>query len=363
MAVGGLVRLYPPPRASPFACRRAPSGLAGAASIARPNSSSRSLALPPCQHDKLITDIDWAPNTNRIATCSQDRNAYVWTLVDGVWKPTLVLLRINRAAKAVKWSPQENKFAVTSASKVVSICYFEEENDWWVSKNVTKKHKSTILAVDWHPNNLQIATASSDFRARVISAFIKGHDPKGGDVTDNGTVMHEWQVQGWVHDIQFSPSGNQVAFVSHDSSFHVANLASGGELETVKLRDVPVVKLLWITESSIVGVGHDCNPYLFASGGGKWEMKGKVDKATTSEAKATGGVSAAFAKFQNQASRGQADADFALPTKHQNLISCIQPYTVSGDKVSVFTTSGLDGRMVYWDNVALLDAQMQALKV
>lgn len=36
----------------------------------------------------------------------QDRNAYVWTFSDGKWKPTLVILRINRAATFVKWSPQ-----------------------------------------------------------------------------------------------------------------------------------------------------------------------------------------------------------------------------------------------------------------
>ena len=30
------------------------------------------------QHDLRVNDIDWAPNTNRIVTCSADRNAYVW---------------------------------------------------------------------------------------------------------------------------------------------------------------------------------------------------------------------------------------------------------------------------------------------
>uniref|UniRef100_A0A1B6EM03 Arp2/3 complex 41 kDa subunit n=1 Tax=Cuerna arida TaxID=1464854 RepID=A0A1B6EM03_9HEMI len=58
------------------------------------------------QHDLRVTDIDWAPNSNRIVTCSADRNAYVWTLSeDGKWKPTLVLLIIIRAATYVKWSP------------------------------------------------------------------------------------------------------------------------------------------------------------------------------------------------------------------------------------------------------------------
>jgi hypothetical protein len=31
---------------------------------------------------------------------------------DKKWKYTLVLLRINRAATCVRWSPNENKFAV-----------------------------------------------------------------------------------------------------------------------------------------------------------------------------------------------------------------------------------------------------------
>jgi actin related protein 2/3 complex subunit 1A/1B len=75
------------------------------------------------QHDKLITSIDWAPNTNRIVTASQDRNAYVWQETPDpgtgklVWKPTLVVLRINRAATFVRWSPKEDKFAVASGAR------------------------------------------------------------------------------------------------------------------------------------------------------------------------------------------------------------------------------------------------------
>lgn len=74
--------------------------------------------------------IDWAPKSDRIVTCGADRNAYVWSQKEGVWKPTLVILRINRAATFVKWSPLENKFAVGSGARLISVCYFESENDW-----------------------------------------------------------------------------------------------------------------------------------------------------------------------------------------------------------------------------------------
>ena len=44
----------------------------------------------------------------------------------------LSFLRINRAATCVRWSPEENKFAVGSGAKIVSICYYETGMDWWV---------------------------------------------------------------------------------------------------------------------------------------------------------------------------------------------------------------------------------------
>jgi actin related protein 2/3 complex subunit 1A/1B len=63
------------------------------------------------EHTSKVLQIDWAPQTNRIVTCSSDKNAYVWSLDDdrGVWKPELVVLRINRAATCVKWSPNGMK--------------------------------------------------------------------------------------------------------------------------------------------------------------------------------------------------------------------------------------------------------------
>ena len=112
---------------------------------------------------------------------TQDRNAYVWSLTDGIWKPTLVLLRINRAATCVRWSPKEDKFAVGCGARLISICYFEEQNDWWVSKHIKKPIRSTVTAIDWHPNNVLLACGSTDFRTRVFSAYIRDVDKKSKD--------------------------------------------------------------------------------------------------------------------------------------------------------------------------------------
>jgi len=56
---------------------------------------------------------------------------------------------------------------------MISVCYFEEENSWWVSKHIKKPIRSTITCIDWHPNNVLLATGSTDFKLRVFSTYIK----------------------------------------------------------------------------------------------------------------------------------------------------------------------------------------------
>lgn len=161
------------------------------------------------QHDAVVTSLAWGHKLNRILSCSQDRNAYVWRFENNTWTPTLVLLRIRRAATRCAWSPREDKFAVASGSKVVAICHFEKECDWWVSKHI-KLHSSTVLDVAWHPNNVLIATASSDNHVRVISAFVKGCDTKE-DVTNDAfgtklpfeTLCADFKTGGWVHAVNW----------------------------------------------------------------------------------------------------------------------------------------------------------------
>ncbi|KAH8104250.1 hypothetical protein DFH11DRAFT_1468100, partial [Phellopilus nigrolimitatus] len=64
------------------------------------------------QHDKVITSIDWAPNSNHIVTASQDRNAYVSRPAHGAHG-----LETDHTATYVRWSPHEDKFVVTSSAR------------------------------------------------------------------------------------------------------------------------------------------------------------------------------------------------------------------------------------------------------
>ncbi|KAJ9113118.1 hypothetical protein QFC20_002007 [Naganishia adeliensis] len=339
------------------------------------------------EHDKVITSISWAPQTNRIVTCSQDRNAYVWTLNEqGEWKPVLVLLRINRAATCVRWSPREDKFAVGNGARSVAVCSFDEENNWWTSKHLKKPLRSTVLSIDWHPNNVLLAAGSADAKARVFSAFIKGVDAKPeptvwGEKLPFNTVCGEFASPngGWVHDVSFSPSGDLLAFASHDSSISIVYPSGPGQppsaIQVIRSTSLPYTSLTFTTESALVAAGHDCQPVLFQGSESGWEKikslddtsaagKGMTPQATGASRFGGAGPgrlqSEAFNRFRQADTRGSAGvgssgadgvpaAGGELKTVHQNTITGLEPYewAADGSVVKVYTI-GRDGRLAIW---------------
>lgn len=305
------------------------------------------------EHDLPITGLDWAPNTNRIVSCSQDKNAFVWTLDKGQWKPELVLVRINRAATCVKWSPSENKFAVGSGSKLVSVCYYEKENDWWVSKHIKKPIRSTVTCIDWHPNNVLIAVGACDFHTRVFSAWVKEVDEKPapnpwGSKMPFGQLMGEYNVGGWVHQVSFSPSGCRLAWVSHDSTVGFVDANSDDpSAKILYTTHLPFTTVKWITENSAVVAGHDCCPVLVTVQGGRLVLVCKLDVPATQK---TTSVNSALAMFRNIDRNAVTQRqDLQLQTLHQNQITQILPHSGTSNNVLKFTTCSTDGLIALWD--------------
>ena len=314
------------------------------------------------EHDARVTGLDWAPESNRIVSCSEDRNAYVWTQNEkDEWVPVLVLLRIDFAATDVKWSPNETKFACASGNKLVAVCTFNEESNWWASEHV-KKFKSTVTKVAWSPDSLTVAAASTDFRARIFNAFSKKIDQKGAttpfshdDISSPkcklGTFLFETEVTGWIHSVAYTPSGQTVVFVSHDSSISFIE-ANEGEpyVQTIKCKTLPFLDVLCLTDNKVVAVGHNFSPCLFERKEQGWEFVKEIDVKTA--AKTTSTMSA-MDMFKSMSSKGTAAVKSAveeITTKHKNTVTCIRPMQYDENwNVLKFSTTGMDGNIVMWE--------------
>lgn len=243
----------------------------------------------------------------------------------------------------------------------MSICYFEEDNDWWVSKHLKKPIRSTVTAVDWHPNSVLLAAGSTDGHARVFSSFIKGIDERPepsawGERLPFNTVCGEYlnNTAGWVHDVAFSPDGGAMAFAGHDSSVTVVYPSAPEEqpraVISVQLQGLPLAGLLWSKSNEIIAAGYDCEVFRLQGNDQSWTVVGSL------EAKKGGGATdglqeeSARNMFRQMDLRGKTSRDDTqLKTIHQNTIQTIRPYRGgNGTPVSEVSTSGVDGRVVIW---------------
>ncbi|XVF58554.1 hypothetical protein PTKIN_Ptkin07bG0075500 [Pterospermum kingtungense] len=315
------------------------------------------------KHDQIVSGIDWSRRSNRIVTVSHDRNSYVWNQEGLELIPTLVILRLNRAALCVQWSPKENKFAVGSGAKTVCICYYEQENNWWVSKLIRKKHDSSVTSVAWHPNNILVATTSTDGKCRVFSTFIKGVDTRESKTgSSSNSKFGEQIVQldlsfSWAFGVEWSPSGNTLAYVGHNSMIYFVDDVGPSPLaQNVAFRNLPLRDVLFISEKMVIGVGFDCNPMVFAADeSGIWSFIRFLGerKASSSGPKYGSQFSEAFGKLYGQSKHGSSsdtvEQSSIQGVFHENCINCIVHLRKEGFRTKRFSTSGLDGKVVIWD--------------
>eukprot|EP00640_Fibrocapsa_japonica_P002821 CAMPEP_0113941534 /NCGR_PEP_ID=MMETSP1339-20121228/7432_1 /TAXON_ID=94617 /ORGANISM="Fibrocapsa japonica" /LENGTH=270 /DNA_ID=CAMNT_0000945709 /DNA_START=17 /DNA_END=826 /DNA_ORIENTATION=- /assembly_acc=CAM_ASM_000762 len=223
------------------------------------DTSSWKLLHVLSEHDMEINQVDWCPSSHRLLTCSSDRNAFVWTPPSAggsggdSWKPALAMLHTDRAALCCRWSPCGKKFAVGSSARAVNVGYHEAEHDWWVTK-LLRKHRSSVVGVDWCPgtNSQVLATASTDFRARICSVHMEGvdqgppHPPPGfTNPLPFGEIYAEFSCSTWVTAVSWSPSGLHLAYSGQDSTVHVVGLGpsvtGGAALQcVVRLKGLPL---------------------------------------------------------------------------------------------------------------------------
>lgn len=310
-------------------------------------------------HDKLVTAVDISVD-GKIVTCSQDRNALVWTLQsDGSYKETLVLLRINRAATCVKWSPNGAKFAVGSSARVISVCYFEEENDWWISKHIKRPIKSTILSLDWHENSVLLSSGSTDGHVRVFSTFIKGVDAKPaatiwGERLPFQTLCLDVNLNSWVQDVKFSLDFQFIAAVGHDSSVFVV-YPGPSELEVSKLikiktSNLPFNSLVFANNFKIICAGFDCHPIVFEGNEqAGWKQTYSIDDPQTKKSNVVENQTA-LNMFRQMDLKGSNETKSSnLATIHQNTITTLRPFQYDSNGLIRFSSSGNDGKVVIFD--------------
>jgi actin related protein 2/3 complex subunit 1A/1B len=302
------------------------------------------------EHTQLVTGLDWNPiNTSlRLVSCSQDRNAFVWSYepankgVPERWAKQLAVLRLERAATSCRWNHAGTKFLVTCGQNKIRVCTFQEDMNWWMSESFDTE--KTSLTAEFFPDDERVLTSSTDRHCREITIVEdnarKKTDKKGGKSLD--FVLHQWSSQGWNNACAISPSGEWIAFTSQDSFIRFVKMSDPDSKDIMKINinGLPLLSIVFLSETVVVGAGFDCFPRVFNFDGSKWTDLGSCDVEETRQ-KVQAKTSALAAKAAAFGGAGTAKAA-KTSNLHQNAI--LQVRKRDGE----FSTCGTDGRVVVW---------------
>uniref|UniRef100_A0A7S0AF93 Arp2/3 complex 41 kDa subunit n=1 Tax=Pyrodinium bahamense TaxID=73915 RepID=A0A7S0AF93_9DINO len=248
------------------------------------------------KHTQRVTGLAWSC-FGRLASCAEDRTAYVWEREAdaGDWRSVLVELRAPRAALCLAWAPNGMRIAVGLASKDLGICYYEAQAKCWVALKVGKS-KAAVGAVAWHPTSQYIATGSTDRRCMVYDV----HESLMGQ-SGFGEMQVNEDAGSWVNAVAFSPKGQFLAFCGQDATARVKDLTAGpsAPVTTLRWRGLPFLQAIFTSERCLIACGFDCAPVLFRRSDTQWEVYGRLNTGPVVGAPLTERAPTAFSEARN----------------------------------------------------------------
>jgi len=234
--------------------------------------------------------------------------------------------------------------------KMLEYVIMKKIKDFGQQKWLKKKPKSTITSIAWHPNNQLIAVGSCDYRVRIYSAYIdvvdeKPQTSKWGPIAKAGELLHEFQSEtGWTHDVAFSPSGENLAWVSHNSIIFAVSSSDPSRVTMETTNYLPFRCIIFVSDSTIIVGGHEFSPmiYNYDERRGTIEFVEKLDQQGATPGKTVIG------RMFDQPPTMQTASPEPVAT-HQSMITQIIPYQSENGNLSKISSADLFGQVVIWN--------------
>ncbi|KAG5481061.1 hypothetical protein LSCM1_06738 [Leishmania martiniquensis] len=235
--------------------------------------------------------------------------------------PQLVMLSadVRLCPTCVAWSAEGTKLCIGTAGGTVAVGRYDPQQKWWICRLLDEDRctshvgpsvetaapsptrASSVTALAAHPvDNTRIAVARLDGTVQVLSTYSKSVDGvlessgEGVRIGSAGATAKPFShvylshlLSCWVYGLAWSPSGQQLAVVGHDSALHVwswgparspspssHSMEPGGHGKreavhtAILLSQLPLLRCEFVSEDVLVAVGFEGGLHAFEAAPG-----------------------------------------------------------------------------------------------
>ncbi|CAD8052581.1 unnamed protein product [Paramecium primaurelia] len=300
-----------------------------------------------------INVLSWSID-NKILIGSDDRSVFVYRNINNQWNKDLVIITNEKAILSGEWAPNGQKCVVGTACHKAFVLFFEEKNNWWHNQQINCFY-SSVTACRFHPSGRVLGLGSTDQTFKLVSCVIQEnmnfedqtYNGLFKDIRTFGEILVTINLNGWINSIDFTQSGNKFAVAAHTGLIKQYQFNEDGSLivdnedknATYIKETKPFNKIIYINDSTLVGVGYDRKPVLLSSEP-TLKFTSIIEKclAAEGEVQKSGSIAAAKQMFSG---KGQKTEDDKFG--HQTAITCINK--VSDNLIS---TSDVNGIINFW---------------
>jgi len=272
------------------------------------------------EHHQLVSAVDWNHATNRIISCSHDRNVVVWEKSE-TWKPDLVNFFQKRGVLDAAWSKKGDKFVVGSGSKTIGVGYFQDNLNAWNTRKA-RLNESSITCVRFDPSGLVVAAGSTDSTCIVMTAFLEdvdsnsAHEGRFAGVNTFGEVLYKIEAGAWVNALAWSPDANWLAVAVHNSKVVFTDFRK--DVEKV-WESKPFMSMDFVDNQTLICGGFDLTPIKFSKTSSDWDGGSKIEVPEEQKvSEAASSVKQARMMFEKKRERE------VITTRHKNTILCVR---------------------------------------
>lgn len=161
-------------------------------------------------HTDEINSVRWSPDGMRLASCSDDHTARIWTPEDPEQQP-VILEGHEKEIYCLKWAPTGPGSANPDKPAVLATASFDQTVRIWnpltgACLQVLRRHSDSVYAIAFSPDGDFLASGSLDESICVWSVA-------------EGTLLRAWEGgRGSIFELAWSPAGERLAACTSEST-------------------------------------------------------------------------------------------------------------------------------------------------